>query len=397
MVAYITPQLGEKQNESNIHKFDQLKEYKVRDLDCGIVARLHPEADEISRLTHQWLIDTKQDTLWDEVTFQRFVNMDCPRVLSMTHPDSPFAGTLWIAKLVTMFFLADDYLEVQCGDQETTAPETPCHLMIEWNLVLFWSFPDDSDKWIAKLLGLFDHMPAYRKTIEDLCQSICAEARKHPFGTVYPEELSPCAEGFRDLWQQAITVMPKEWSLRQGAMYNDYFCWHIRESIYRKNKKVPTTDEYVTHRTGSGGMQMLLGPGADFVDKNFNVSSDDVYFSERVQHLLMVSNLASCLFNDIYSFPKELRNGEYHNMVFLVSYWRQCSYNEAVEIVMGMVEDINRDIVATSEEITKTVTPEQRSAVEPTINACVNSIPAHNVFHKTSYRYSFNKPLVKVV
>jgi hypothetical protein len=41
-------------------------------------------------------------------------------------------------------------------------------------------------------------------------------------------------------------------------MYNDYFCWHIRESVYRKSKTVPTIDEYVIHRTGSGGMQMLL-------------------------------------------------------------------------------------------------------------------------------------------
>ncbi|CAM6119980.1 unnamed protein product [Calypogeia fissa] len=393
-VTSITPQLGERQNELNQHKFDQLKHYTVRDLDCGIEARVHPRADEISRLTHEWLRETDQHTLFDEATFQRFVDMDCPRVLSMTHPDSPFEGTLWIAKLVTMLFVADDYLEVQVGEH---APNTPDRLMIEWNLILIWSFPDDSENWIAKLLGLFHKLPDYRKSIEELCRKTVAEARKQPFGTQYPEMVNPCAAGFLDLWQEAITVMPKQWSLRQGAMYNDYFCWHIRESIYRKEKKVPTNDEYVIHRSGSGGMQMLLGPGADFVDKNFQISSDEIYFSETVQHLLLVSNLGSCLFNDIYSFPKELRNGEYHNMVFLVSYWRQCSYNEAVEVVMGMVEDINQDIKATCEEITKLVSPEERRALEPTIQACINSIPAHNVFHKTSYRYSFNKPLVVVV
>lgn len=84
-------------------------------------------------------------------------------------------------------------------------------------------------------------------------------------------------------------------------------------------------------------------------------------------------------------------------MVYLVSYWGHCSYNTAVEIVLKMVDEINKDIVATSEEIAKTVSPEQRRALEPSIQACINSIPAHNVFHKTSYRYAFNKPLVVVV
>jgi hypothetical protein len=52
--------------------------------------------------------------------------------------------------------------------------------------------------------------------------------------------------------------MQKEWSIRQGRMYNDYFCWHTKESFIRKVKQVPTEDGYVIHRTGSGGMQMLL-------------------------------------------------------------------------------------------------------------------------------------------
>jgi hypothetical protein len=183
MADNVFPGLGEKQTEENMRKFDQLKQYKPRDLDCGITARVHPEAEEISRQTHQWLRDTKQHTLFDEATFQRFVRMDCPRVLSMTHPDSPFAGTLWIAKLVTMFFVADDYLETQCGDQHNSAPGTPAHLMIEWNLVLFWSFPDESDNMLAKLLGIFDHMPTYKKLIEEISLNVMRQARKYANGT----------------------------------------------------------------------------------------------------------------------------------------------------------------------------------------------------------------------
>jgi hypothetical protein len=94
---------------------------------------------------------------------------------------------------------------------------------------------------------------------------------------------------------------------------------------------------------------------------------------------------------------QELRNGEYHNMVFVVSYWRQCSYKEAAEIVLCMVDDLNNDIVVTCEELTQILSPEQRRSIEPTVQACFNSIPAHNVFHKVSYRYSFNKPLVVVL
>lgn len=52
--------------------------------------------------------------------------------------------------------------------------------------------------------------------------------------------------------------MPKEWCLRQGAMYNDYFCWHLRESFARRERIICTTEQYVVHRNGTGGMQMLL-------------------------------------------------------------------------------------------------------------------------------------------
>jgi hypothetical protein len=51
-------------------------------------------------------------------------------------------------------------------------------------------------------------------------------------------------------------------------------------------------------------MLLVQGPGADFVEVNVDISSDKVYFSEKVQLLLRDANLASCYFNDIYSFPK---------------------------------------------------------------------------------------------
>lgn len=49
---------------------------------------------------------------------------------------------------------------------------------------------------------------------------------------------------------------------------------------------------------------LLQGPGADYVDLNLKISSDEIYFSPKVQHMINAANLASCLFNDIYSFPK---------------------------------------------------------------------------------------------
>lgn len=180
ILQFVTPDLGEKQNEHNAEKFVQLEKYAVRDLDCGIVARVHPRAGEITQVTHEWLRDMRMHSLFDEITFQRFVDMDCPRVLSMTHPDSRYEGALWIAKLVTMFFVADDYLEQQVSED---AHETPCYLLIEWNLVLIWTFPDDSERWISKLLCLFDRMPAYKESIENLCQSLVRVARAYPFGT----------------------------------------------------------------------------------------------------------------------------------------------------------------------------------------------------------------------
>jgi hypothetical protein len=68
----------------------------------------------------------------------------------------------------------------------------------------------------------------------------------------YDEHISPIASAFQDLWIRAISLMPKEWSLRFGKIMQQNVFANFLESHNLHNDTCPSTSTYILERRKSG-------------------------------------------------------------------------------------------------------------------------------------------------
>jgi hypothetical protein len=68
----------------------------------------------------------------------------------------------------------------------------------------------------------------------------------------YDEHISPVASAFQDLWIRAISLMPKEWSLRFGKLMQQSAFANFLESYNLHHDICPSVSAYILERRKSG-------------------------------------------------------------------------------------------------------------------------------------------------
>jgi hypothetical protein len=68
----------------------------------------------------------------------------------------------------------------------------------------------------------------------------------------YDEHISPIASAFQDLWIRAISLMPKEWSLRFGKIMQQNVFANFLESHNLHHDTCPSVSSYILERRKSG-------------------------------------------------------------------------------------------------------------------------------------------------
>jgi hypothetical protein len=112
-----------------------------------------------------------------------------------------------------------------------------------------------------------------------------------------------------------------------------------------------------------------------------------------MQHLLQATGDILCWHNDIYSFQKELVNGELYNLVIIMGKKEGISYNKAAELVNQMVVDKLEEVlrvIANLRGLTQSnneITTLQVDAIERYITGCTSFISSSHEFHSQSSRF----------
>jgi hypothetical protein len=68
----------------------------------------------------------------------------------------------------------------------------------------------------------------------------------------YGEHISPIASAFQNLWIRAISLMPKEWSLRFGKIMQQSVFANFLESHNLQQDTCPSVSAYILERRKSG-------------------------------------------------------------------------------------------------------------------------------------------------
>lgn len=121
---------------------------------------------------------------------------------------------------------------------------------------------------------------------------------------------------FADLVPRILGPATAAWRNRFVAVVDDYFAACLWEARNRANRRVPTLAEYIRRRRDTGAVRTSIA----MIERCEGITlPESVRAHPRVEALADACNDVVCWANDIISLPKELANGDVHNLVHVVA------------------------------------------------------------------------------
>jgi hypothetical protein len=194
----------------------------------------------------------------------------------------------------------------------------------------FLTLAHDWNAWGFFLDDLDDASAAAREpeTLRQLFATILAILEGAPAGTKEP----PLLQALRHVWQRIHLRSSPTWRRRfRETLANGMAAYHW-EAHNRASGQMPSLTDYLSQRRHTGGWltDLLLVDLAQ--DRTL---AEEVYGSPPVQQALEAANNIICWANDLYSFSKEARLGEVHNLVQIVKTTYQCELEAAQQMVVA--------------------------------------------------------------
>ncbi|MEV7187789.1 hypothetical protein [Kitasatospora sp. NPDC093102] len=205
-----------------------------------------------------------------------------------------------------------------------------------------------------------------------------------------PAHRSPAAASFADLWERQCEGMSDYYRARAAGNWANIFRAFETETLNRAAGAVPDEEEYRRLRDVSGYMYALL-------DLNERLRrcelSRAVWESGTFQQLVLATVWAINYMQDVLSHEREERQGDGHNIVFVLEHHRGLSREEALEEAITMVHDHMRVFLGAEAAIPFTldslgVPLADRPAVYGCIDDMRASISATYVWCSDSPRYA---------
>ncbi len=175
-------------------------------------------------------------------------------------------------------------------------------LVAEWNLWLF--VHDDgcdaasSGRDPEALLDLYRELGGI---LRGATARADAAAPVRAFAEVVPRILEPATAA---------------WRARFVAVVDDYFAACLWEARNRASRRVPTLAEYIGRRRDTGAVRTSIA----MIERCEGIAlPESVRAHPLVEALATACNDVVCWANDIISLPKELANGDVHNLVHVVA------------------------------------------------------------------------------
>lgn len=165
---------------------------------------------------------------------------------------------------------------------------------------------------------------------------------------VAPDEGMALANSFADLWKRMKKISTFEWQQRFEKSMIDYMDACLWEVGNRIQHKAPSVKDYIEKRPYTGAL---------FADIELIEILESIYLPEEVrnhaavQQLALACNNVVCWANDLFSFDKERRQGDVHNLVIALKEERNLDLETALAETARMHDDEVRRFVEISENL----------------------------------------------
>jgi hypothetical protein len=197
-----------------------------------------------------------------------------------------------------------------------TAMPRGLQLIADWTM-LFCLLDDYIEK-----LGTADSVQAYLQHLLDLLQGDIAGASEDPFGMA-----------MKDLRKRLLAVAPPSHFKRFTEQLTELFAGNVAEAQNRERAQIPSVASYLALREVTIGLQVMFALG-ELMD---GFSLPDRIREHPVLRKLTTraSNIVGWA-NDLFTYEKEIIQGETHNLVLVLMNERRLTIAEAVAQVVAL-------------------------------------------------------------
>jgi hypothetical protein len=273
---------------------------------CPFPPRISPYVADAQRYAVEWatrqgLLDT-DSTAAGSFAAARLAHLMARTFPDATHPDLCLA-TAWL----TVVFRLDDHLETALGRDPSrlrTAGEALLRFFAGW--------PKESRPPAA----------ARRALGRPLCGALA------------------------DVWRRTAARLSPAWRARFVGHVEEYLAGTAWEAGNRRAGRVPDPAEYIEMRRHTAATGLFF----DLIEVFRGVEvPEPTWRNPALRTLRGYADNAVAWFNDLVSWPKELRRGDRHNLVLVLGHHTGCSLDEAVRAAARYHDGQVRGFVAARE------------------------------------------------
>jgi 5-epi-alpha-selinene synthase len=248
-------------------------------LECPFPADLNPGGDTADAHTLRWVKRHALGT--SEAHYRRFARLHAGHLAARTTPHAPPTALQIVTDWCSWFFIHDDY----CDE------------------------------------GGSGRNPQAMQAVHDRFREILS-------GATPLENDIALTHALHELWGRTLTLVSTTWRHRFIANMHAFFEAAVWEATNRAKGETPPLADYLRMRPFTGGMFAYM----DLVEMSESlVLPPELRHHPLVQQLsTMTANIVSWA-NDVLSLPKELKQGDIHNVVFSMQQSQKLTVQEAID------------------------------------------------------------------
>ncbi|MGN7821454.1 terpene synthase family protein [Chitinophaga sp. 22536] len=163
-----------------------------------------------------------------------------------------------------------------------------------------------------------------------------------------PQQDPPLLLAMQDIWLRMVQIGPADWqqrfttSLHAAFMSNSWRMQHVTST------DDITLEDYMLHRPGIGGANFFLDL-AEIMEDVFLPAS--WYADSLIKDLGLLTSRTICWANDLFSYTKELEQGDELNLVMMIKNKKQVSLEQAVHEAAAIHDDEIRQFLHTADVV----------------------------------------------
>lgn len=186
----------------------------------------------------------------------------------------------------------------------------------------------DFNTWLFILDDQCDEAEAGKKSV--FLKSVMADLMSifHQNKSLTLEESAPVPAALSSIWERMRAISNPAWRLRFIRSMEDYFNSCLWEARNRENHVVPTVADYVRMRPFTGALYADV-EAIDVIEKIY--LPEDMLQHALLKRMVLACNNIVCWANDLFSFHKEARAGDVHNLVLVLQHANGSTLQQAVD------------------------------------------------------------------